>query len=293
MGLALHSFENGQRHYPMAFEQHTGDDPSTTAVESAGDQKNDWGVSPRLLPYIEQAVLGGEVRKAMNAGSSYSTYKINGEYLCSFRVDTLMCPSEVKDEQRFSGGVAKYYPTNIGWNRGTGQILPPKAAGCNGPFGVNLECKPAQIIDGLSNTLAAGEKKGWQPYCRDGGGLSALLDPVSETDMSGKSSTDQKGNSGNTEWCDGRTHQDGLTGMFAPLTITKVQHADDGDFTSQREGKGVAGPGYAAVTSRSYHPGTVNGLMMDGSTRSFSQTTNPAFWRAICSRAGKEVVPEE
>jgi prepilin-type processing-associated H-X9-DG protein len=49
---------------------------------------------------------------------------------------------------------------------------------------------------------------------------------------------------------------------------------------------------YAAVTSRSYHPGGLNVLVMDGSVRFFSNTTKQEVWRALGTRAGGEVVNE-
>ncbi len=276
MGLALHNFENSQRHYPVAFEQ-----------DNAGNQISDWGVSAQLLPFIEQADLGSEVRSAIASSTSYSTKIVNGRYLCSYRVNTLLCPSEIRDEVRISGGLEKYYPTNIGWSRGTGQILP--AGSGNGAFGVNQKSKPRDFRDGLSNTLAAGEKKAYTPYMRDGGGLQTVP-ALSATDLSGLGGS-QKDDSGNTEWCDGRAHQDGLTTTFPPNTVTKNSGHPDGDFTSQREGKGSNAVAVAVVTSRSYHNGGVcNGLMMDGSTRSFTSTIDGATWRALGTRNGGEVV---
>lgn len=275
MGLALHNFENGQRHYPVAFEQ-----------DSSGAQISDWGVSAQLLPFIENAALGAEVRDAIASATSYSAKQINGKYLCSYRIDTLLCPSEIRDEVRLSGGVEKYYPTNIGWSRGTGVILP--AGSGNGAFGVNQKSKPRDFRDGMSNTLAAGEKKGYTPYMRDGGGLTTVP-ALTATDLSGLGGS-QKDDSGNTEWCDGRTHQDGLTTTFPPNTVTKNSGHPDGDFTSQREGKGVNTAAVAVVTSRSYHNGGVcNGLMMDGSTKSFTSTIDGTTWRALGTRNGGEV----
>jgi hypothetical protein len=64
----------------------------------------------------------------------------------------------------------------------------------------------------------------------------------------------------------------------------------DVDFTSSREGKSKTAITYAAVTSRSYHIGTVNSLMMDGSVRGFSETISLAVWRGLGSRNGGEVV---
>ena len=281
MGLALHNFENGQRHYPVAFE-----------TDSAGTQISDWGVSAQLLPFIENAALGAEVRDAIASATSYSAKQINGKYLCSYRIDTLLCPSEIRDEVRISGGVEKYYPTNIGWNRGTGQILPAKGVGANGPFGVNFKGRPRDMRDGLSNTLAAGEKKAYMPYKRDGGSLAAV--PALNETASSNTTGSQKPDSGNTEWCDGRTHQDGLTTTYPPGSVTPNGGGVlDGDFTSQREGKGSNAAAVAIVTSRSYHNGGVcNGLMMDGSTRSTTSTIDGNIWRALGTRAGGEVISE-
>ena len=276
MGLALHNYENAITKYPAAFVQN-----------SDGSTGSDWGVSAQLLPYIEQAALGASVRSAIAASTSYKDQMVNGKKLCNYRIDTLLCPSEINDRPRGTD----YYPTNIGWNHGTGQILPPGAAGCNGPFGVNQESKPRDMRDGLSNTLAAGEKKAFMPYMRDGSGMTSVP-ALTATDLSGLGGS-QKNDSGNTEWCDGRTHQDGLTTTFPPNTVTKNSGHADGDYTSYREGKGASSLSAhcAAVTSRSYHNGGVcNGLMMDGSTRSFTSTIDGNTWRALGTRAGGEVV---
>lgn len=278
MGLALHNFENAIRHYPPAFEQ-----------DASGNTTSDWGVSAQLLPFIEQAALGDSVRSAIAASTSYKDQTVDGKKLCNYRIDTLICPSEINDRPRGTD----YYPTNIGWNHGTGQILPPGAAGCNGPFGVNQKSRPRDMRDGMSNTIAAGEKKAFFPYMRDGGGLSAVP-ALTATDMSGLGGS-QKDDSGNTEWCDGRTHQDGLTTTFPPNTVTKNSGHADGDFTSQREGKGAnsLNDAVAVVTARSYHTGGItNGLMMDGSTRSFTSNIDGTAYRALGTRAGGEVVQE-
>lgn len=298
MGLALHNFENSNRHYPPAFEQWTqseitgGKAPAGTA---AGDSKSDWGVSSQLLPYVEQQALADGVRTAIASSTSYKSAQIDGKNICNYRVDTLICPSEIQDVPRGT----EYYPTNIGWNRGTGQILPPRAAGCNGPFGVNFKGQPRDITDGLSNTVAAGEKRAYMPYLRDGGSGNTLMeDTVAGRNLATLGGS-QKGNSGNTEWCDGRTHQDGLTTTFAPGTLTpntagQYTDGDDGDYTSQREGRGAASADgtahFASVTSRSYHPGICNALMMDGSTASMRTSMSTIVWRGLGSRNGREIV---
>ena len=54
---------------------------------------------------------------------------------------------------------------------------------------------------------------------------------LTATDLSGLGGS-QKDDSGNTEWCDGRVHQDGLTTTFPPNTVTKNSGHPDGDYTS-------------------------------------------------------------
>jgi prepilin-type N-terminal cleavage/methylation domain-containing protein/prepilin-type processing-associated H-X9-DG protein len=61
-------------------------------------------------------------------------------------------------------------------------------------------------------------------------------------------------------------------------------------FTSCRLGTSVLDLTYAAMTSRSYHPGGVNVLLMDGSVRFVKNAINPVTWRALGTRALGEVI---
>jgi prepilin-type processing-associated H-X9-DG protein len=44
------------------------------------------------------------------------------------------------------------------------------------------------------------------------------------------------------------------------------------------------------VPPSSYHPGGVNGVMVDGSVRYFSDQIELATWRALGTRKGREVI---
>jgi prepilin-type processing-associated H-X9-DG protein len=50
------------------------------------------------------------------------------------------------------------------------------------------------------------------------------------------------------------------------------------------------GPTFAAITSRSYHPGGVNALMGDGSVRFIKSSISGTIWRALGTIAGAEVI---
>jgi prepilin-type processing-associated H-X9-DG protein len=50
------------------------------------------------------------------------------------------------------------------------------------------------------------------------------------------------------------------------------------------------GPTFAAITSRSYHPGGVNALFGDGSVHFIKEGVDPAVWRCLGSVSGGEII---
>ena len=91
------------------------------------------------------------------------------------------------------------------------------------------------------------------------------------------------------------TRQTGVTTCFPPNT--RVPYTSGGvlydiDFNSMREGQTATAITYAAVTSRSYHTGGVNILLMDGSVRFVRDAIPRAVWIAMGTRAGGEVPVE-
>ena len=48
--------------------------------------------------------------------------------------------------------------------------------------------------------------------------------------------------------------------------------------------------GFDAITARSYHPGGVNALFVDGSVRFITNSISQTTWRALGTRNGGEVV---
>ena len=55
-----------------------------------------------------------------------------------------------------------------------------------------------------------------------------------------------------------------------------------------REGLTSTSITYGSVTSRSYHSGVVNVVLMDGSVKSIPNNIDPVVWRALGTRAGGE-----
>jgi hypothetical protein len=85
------------------------------------------------------------------------------------------------------------------------------------------------------------------------------------------------------ELVDGRVHQTGFTTVFLPNFVVSPAHAAgyDIDWTNHRDGDGDADlRTYAAVTSRSHHPGSVNVVMMEGSVHTVTDDIDLELWRA-------------
>ena len=100
---------------------------------------------------------------------------------------------------------------------------------------------------------------------------------------------------GHVEWVDGKVHETGFTTTFTPNANVPYQIGGvtySVDITSMRDGESVTAPTYAAITARSFHTGVVNALMMDGSTRTVSNSVLLATWQALGTRAGAEPVTD-
>ena len=274
IGLAMHNYHGANSTMPMSF---------VVDYNTPGGQ---WSVHARLLPYVDEANLYMQIdlSQPYTAGSAVATT----------RVPMYLCPSEPNDLARLdSSGQQIHYPINYGFNAG-GWFTWSNTSRLTGTgvFHPNRGLRLADITDGTSNTLACSEVKTYTPYLRDGDNASATAPaPGGISGLGGSFKT----NSGHTEWIDGRVHQTGFTTVFPPNTV--VSHSSGGtdydvDFTNCREEKSCSGETYAAVTSRSHHPGIVNSLLCDGSTRTISDTIDLRVWQALGTRDGNEDIGE-
>ncbi|MGD0656177.1 MAG: hypothetical protein ABSA16_17715 [Thermoguttaceae bacterium] len=83
----------------------------------------------------------------------------------------------------------------------------------------------------------------------------------------------------------------GFTTVFQPNTKITFENYDI-DFISSREGRSSTKRTFAAVTSRSYHRGHVNILLLDGAARSVTNDIDLALWRALGTRSSGDIVGE-
>lgn len=290
LGLAVHNYQSTYGKFP----------PSATI--SGGSQTNNgsWSIHGRILPQIEQGNLADLVDLSLPWDTQFT---IDG-----VKIPVFGCPSDVNSDRARNTGASKpnLYPTSYGFNFGTWFVHDlQQGRGGDGMFYPNANLSFRDIVDGSTNTLMASEVKGFTPYFRNAGPASTDV-PSGPADVLAQaagadkkfSPTDSNSNTGHTEWPDARVHHTGFTTVLTPNT--RVEHTEGGvtfdvDYNSWQEGKldgGTVPPTYAAITSRSYHNGIVNVVLMDGSTRSVSENIHIGVWRALGTRAGGSSEPQ-
>jgi len=280
VGVALHNFMDVRKQLPANGNYIW----SGTAVTTT----NAWSGMARLLPFVEEENLF----HGINFAVSYST-QIN---ISSQRVATYMCPSETQDKGNGTDPTYgnKHWPIDYAMNEGTWKVLTAKSTQMqtgDGAFGPNNGLRPGKFTDGLSKTLACAEVKAFTNRIAGAANTTTFATPPSPpTDISTLSlGTFNPASYTHVEWVDGKVHETGFTTVFTPNT--RVAYSSGGqtyDVDVVLATESNVGDTYAAVTSRSYHPGGVNVLMMDGSVSFIEETISLAVWRALGTRDGGE-----
>ncbi len=284
LGVAMQNYESAYRCLPAS----TIVDLNTTSTTN----NLAWGIHGRILPFLEQNNLYEDVD--ITQPWDYQAA------IDALRISVYSCPSDPGADRLRDpgGGRAKLYPTSYGFNMGTWFVYDPRTRqGGDGAFYPNSHLTLAAFLDGTSNTLLAAEVRAWQPYTRNGGPPTTTIPDTATEASSIVASGAQFKDTGHTEWPDGRVHHTGFTTAMAPNAV--VPFADSGtsvnaDFNSWQEGKdGSAGnPTFAIITSRSFHPGVVQIVLVDGSVRPVADSIRLDVWRALSTRAGGEVIPK-
>lgn len=251
--------------------------------------KNAWSGSARILPYIEQENLFRNIDFSVGYNTQLQ--------ISSKRVATFMCPSEVNDKGQGTDATYgnKHWPINYVLNNGTWAVLTNKSTSMregDGAFGPNCSRRAADFTDGLSNTIACAEVKAFTNRVAGASNTATFTTPpepptnVSAFSLAAFNPTAFT----HVEWVDGKVHETGFTTVFTPNTKVAFSNAGtlyDVDLVLATESN--LGDTYAAVTSRSYHPGGVNTLLMDGSVHFVSNSIELGIWRAYGTRSGSEV----
>ncbi len=291
LGLALHNYQMTWGGMP----------PSAIVVTrpSGALWTSDFGGLARILQYVEQ----GNIYNALNLSSSYGD---PGNLTATAQtIGVFICPSEVRTDREPNGTFGIVGPTNYGFCLGDWFVWAGPGGGAitRSAFGPNLSRSWAAFTDGTSQTMMMAEVKNWQPNIRDCGPLSQIHDPNNIPSPYADPKTiapEYQGTGctyhpeGHCEWPEVAVHHIGMTTAWPPNKRTPGStgySVPDVDLNSMRER--IGGPTFAAVTSRSYHPGGVNIVAGDGSVRFVKSSVDGFVWRALGTVAGGEVLSSD
>lgn len=286
MVLKVHNYESSNGRLPPSYQLDSG---------GLATGNGSWSIHAQLLPYCEQS----NAFNIIDFNAAWSDPENVATGVPITRMSIYQCASEVNDLVRLdtSTGEPKVYPQNYGFNFGSWLVYDPENGDKgDGLFYVNGRVKFSSVHDGQSNTLCVAEVKAFTSYIRNtqDPGPTPPTDPSFFGDYSGeiKLGENLHKNTGHTEWCDGRVHHSGITTVFTPNTVVPYEYQGlmyDIDVNSEKEGNSLDKRTYAAITSRSYHPGSVNVALLDGSTRTIADSIDLITWRLLGTIAGGEL----
>jgi prepilin-type N-terminal cleavage/methylation domain-containing protein/prepilin-type processing-associated H-X9-DG protein len=171
IGLALHNYHSAVQCYPPGYVD-LNNNPNLTPDN---DQGPGWGWATFLLPYMDQANIYNQIKFNQNVGVGSNVQ------VCQTTIQAFQCPSD-GDQRAFhvyditlSAPIATVAHSNYvacnGWQecfngaggnpqagKGTDGLAGTFGQAGVGMFWRNSKMTAAKVLDGLSNTIAAGER---------------------------------------------------------------------------------------------------------------------------------------
>ncbi|MCA9153183.1 MAG: DUF1559 domain-containing protein [Pirellulaceae bacterium] len=289
LGLALHNYHDTHKTFP----------PRKGGTSVNSERKSAFVA---LLPFMEQNPMHDKIAAGDATYPPWGPSAWTGWAVWNNAPEGLHCPSAIRVGTRTD--VANY-----AFSMGDTITNNRDSTNNRGVFSLRLGVRMADIIDGTSNTIGMSETLasdfaiGAQTGNIDkklgtATGLSGLAGNPAQclAQANGKyyvNAAVVKGRTG-WKWTDGQAEKVGFTTVLppnAPSCIDGTNGNGDGQNT--------------IISARSFHPGGVNGMMMDGSVRFVAETINTGnlaaasvtngaspygVWGAMGSRAGGEAV---
>ena len=268
LGLAMHGYHDS-----------SGRLPPQTAKNANSCCYGTWQMA--ILPYVEQENLGKAYQNFGGTAATGPTYEQQANLLVtSTRLAVFTCPSDVPNAAKSGTYNGQTYTVtqhnylvnvgNIDYAQGKDGALPDQPAGLTfrgAPFSRSAQFRFADVTDGLSNTLLAAEVNQGQgqdfrglTWWAEGSGFTVYRTP----------------NSPGYDYIS--------NGSGAPGCVPPSENPLNADCRAYRT------PNWNVFTARSRHPGGVNVVLCDGSTRFVSDAIAWAVWQALGTSQGGEVV---
>lgn len=249
LGLAFQNYHAALDRFPSGYVS----GPQAQNAEGVGPG---WGWGAQLLPYLEQdnlqksISLNLDIRHSANASARVMV------------IPTFRCPSDQPRSDTFAvvnAGGTTLCNVAFGNYVGVGGTVEVTAYPDtnNGVLYRNSQIRIADILDGSSNTIFAGERQSSKsPMTTWTGAVTGCVNPPINAAFENEGPP--------------------------TLILTNTGLAADGRVPNN--------PLEHVEDTSSRHPGGVNFLYGDGSVRFLRQTLNPKTWEALGTRAGGEVL---
>jgi prepilin-type N-terminal cleavage/methylation domain-containing protein/prepilin-type processing-associated H-X9-DG protein len=273
IGIALHGYHDAVGSLPW------GEGP---------DGWNNWSAHLMLLPYLEQ----GTLFDAFNFTGPLPGGPDGEKNTTSQRVKlaVLLCPSDLDRLTAPEGHVN--YCTNAGTDHDFAPKGPPSGLFAQAPY-CPVAVRLRDIADGLGQTAALCERvKGIE-------NATNVYDPLTPSSSLVEAGDLQAATSDYYRSCMKTAPAPGVALHGVPGTIGAFgAYWSYGGATSSRYNHIMppntwscgSGQTDGAYTASSRHPGLVNVLLADGSTRAVKQTVAVQVWWALGTRAAGEVI---
>jgi prepilin-type processing-associated H-X9-DG protein/prepilin-type N-terminal cleavage/methylation domain-containing protein len=274
VALALHGYHDANQKFPPGQFNLLGTNASTTLSWAYFNRGCWW---QKLLPYVEQQALYDAIEAywppSGPAHGPYITFATNGVSNPPTGRDTIvplfLCPSDPANPKIVTGGTSD--PNNQQGFHGNyvlcgGSTFFGNTGGgtdLNGLFYPLSKTRLAEVTDGTSNTLMAGE--------------IIISRDTTGHDLRGRYYNTWQGNV-----------------LFSTLYPPNTPVGDRSNYCIAIPKAPCQGLTASNVvqSARSYHPGGANFAFADGSTRFISDNVNVATYQALGTRAGGEAVSD-
>jgi prepilin-type N-terminal cleavage/methylation domain-containing protein/prepilin-type processing-associated H-X9-DG protein len=259
-----------------------------------------WSSLASLLSHVEAANMFNAINFSFPSETGQAPYPANLTAQ-SLVLSVFLCPSDGQDRV----DPVNFGATNYVANCGTGTInsanfnVVPGAKLPDGPFYNTSAIRFANVLDGLSSTAAYGETILGSGFDSSAGGVPptnatrqfALFNATTittipaaqflppNTYLSVCESPDVWSGDRGREWSRGSY-------IMASYNHFLTPNSKKPDCTDKSRNAAITGP-------RSFHPGGVNILMLDGHVQFVKDSVNLLSFRAISTRAGGEVVSSD
>ncbi len=283
IGIALHNYATT-----------TGEMLPNAGSRQADAYPNDHSPLARLLPYSEQNNLNNLIDFNIQMGHpALVALPVEMRPVAEHTIEMFLCPSDPASEVNLlmtnTIDDVRYAGANYAGNQSDGtstdppQIHPMNPG--NGLFWVGSSVRLRDLTDGTSNTLAFAE------ITRGTGTRETSSDPLMEprrframgpSGVPALYSFVDSGSGSISEWDGGR----GTTWLWGSVPEGPVMN---GYLTPNSLIPDVMSGSNKLTASRSWHPGGVNVLMMDGIVRTLNDSIDRNVYRGLWTRSGGEV----